>query len=78
MYSYTIAEYILYFLQTGNTQKAYNYHLLNAILFCEVKVPFEYNRCSLCRLIRLLSTWCRAAAFFSASGATPSQEIPTV
>jgi hypothetical protein len=36
------------------------------------------TQCSLCRLIRLLSTWCRAAAFFSASGATLSQEVPTV
>jgi hypothetical protein len=26
----------------------------------------------------LLSTWCRVAAFFSASGAALSQEIPTV
>jgi hypothetical protein len=26
----------------------------------------------------LLSTWCRAAAFFSASGAALSQEVPTV
>jgi hypothetical protein len=38
----------------------------------------QYTRCSLCRLIRFLSTWCRAAAFFSASGAALSQEIPTV
>jgi hypothetical protein len=29
-------------------------------------------------LARLLSTWCRAAAFFSASGAAFSQEVPTV
>jgi hypothetical protein len=36
------------------------------------------TRCSMCRLIRLLSTWCRAAAFFSASGAALSQEVPTV
>jgi hypothetical protein len=27
----------------------------------------EYIGCSLCRLIRLLSMWCRAAAFFSSS-----------
>jgi hypothetical protein len=27
------------------------------------------------RLIRLLSTWCRAAAFFSANGAALSQEM---
>jgi hypothetical protein len=38
----------------------------------------QYARCSLCRLIRLLSTWCRAEAFFSASGAAISQEIPMV
>jgi hypothetical protein len=31
-----------------------------------------------CRLIRLLSTRCRAAAFFSACGAARSQEVPTV
>jgi hypothetical protein len=31
--------------------------------------PVQYTRCSLFRLIILLSTWCRAAAFFSASGA---------
>jgi hypothetical protein len=37
----------------------------------------KHTGCSLCRLIRLLSTWCRAAAFFSASGAALSQEIPT-
>jgi hypothetical protein len=37
-----------------------------------------YTRCSLCRLIRLLSTWCRAAAFFSAIGAALSEEDPTV
>jgi hypothetical protein len=37
-----------------------------------------YTRCSLCRLIRLLSTWCRAAAFFSTSGPALSQEVPTV
>jgi hypothetical protein len=28
--------------------------------------------------IRHLGTWCRAAAFFSASGAALLQEIPTV
>jgi hypothetical protein len=39
---------------------------------------YIYIRCSLCRLIRLLSTWCRAAAFFSASAAALSQEVPTV
>jgi hypothetical protein len=38
----------------------------------------QYTWCSLCRIIRLLSTWCRAAAFFSASAAALSQEIPTV
>jgi hypothetical protein len=38
----------------------------------------QYTRCSLCRLIRHLSAWCRAAAFFSASGAALSQLIPTV
>jgi hypothetical protein len=38
----------------------------------------QSTRCSLCRLIRVLSTWCRAAAFFSASGAALSQEVPTV
>jgi hypothetical protein len=27
----------------------------------------SYIRCSLCKLIRLLNTWCRAAAFFSSS-----------
>jgi hypothetical protein len=37
-----------------------------------------YTWCSLCRLIRLLSTWCRVAAFFSASGAALSQEVPAV
>jgi hypothetical protein len=37
-----------------------------------------YIRYSLCRLIRLLSMWCPVAAFFSASGAALSQEIPTV
>jgi hypothetical protein len=39
---------------------------------------YLYIRRSLCRLIRLLSTWRRAAAFFSASGAALSQEVPTV
>jgi hypothetical protein len=34
----------------------------------------QYTRCSLCRLIRLLSTWCRAATFFSASGASTLAE----
>jgi hypothetical protein len=37
--------------------------------------PDWNTRCSLCTL---LSTWCRAAAFFSASGAALSQEIPTL
>jgi hypothetical protein len=37
-----------------------------------------YTRCSLWKLIRLLSTWCHAAEFFSASGAALSQEVPTV
>jgi hypothetical protein len=32
----------------------------------------------LCRIIRLLSTWCHAAAFFSASDAALSQENPKV
>jgi hypothetical protein len=32
----------------------------------------QYTTCSLCRLTRLLSTWCRAGAFFSASGAALS------
>jgi hypothetical protein len=36
------------------------------------------TRCSLYRLIGLPSTWCRAAAFFSASGAALSQEVPMV
>jgi hypothetical protein len=31
------------------------------------------TRCSLCRLIKFLSMWCRVAAFFSASGAALSQ-----
>jgi hypothetical protein len=35
-----------------------------------------YTRCSLCRFIRLLSTWCRTAAFFSESVAALSQEVP--
>jgi hypothetical protein len=35
------------------------------------------TRCSLCRLIRLLSMWCRASAFLSASGTALSQEVPT-
>jgi hypothetical protein len=35
-------------------------------------------RCSLCRLIILLSSWCRAAVFFSASGAAVSQVVLTV
>jgi hypothetical protein len=39
---------------------------------------FQYTRSSLYRLIRLLSTWCRAAEFFSATGAALSQEIPAV
>jgi hypothetical protein len=38
----------------------------------------SYTRYSLCRLIRLFSTWCRAAAFFSARGAALSKEVPTV
>jgi hypothetical protein len=37
-----------------------------------------YTRCSLCRLIRFLSTWLRGAVFFSASGAALSQEVPTI
>jgi hypothetical protein len=37
-----------------------------------------YTACLSCRLIRLLSTWCHAAEFFSASGAALSQEVPTV
>jgi hypothetical protein len=37
----------------------------------------QYTWCSLRRLIRLLSTCCRTAAFFTASGAALSQEIPT-
>jgi hypothetical protein len=37
----------------------------------------QYTRRSLCGLIRLLSTWCRAAEFFSASGTALSLEIPT-
>jgi hypothetical protein len=36
------------------------------------------TRFSLCRLIRVLSMWCRAASFFSASGAALSQEVPMV
>jgi hypothetical protein len=35
----------------------------------------KWRSSSLCRLIRLLSTWCHAMAFFSASGATLSQEV---
>jgi hypothetical protein len=41
-------------------------------------IPLIYTPCSSCRLIRLLSTWCRAAAFFSASGAALSQEVAMV
>jgi hypothetical protein len=36
------------------------------------------TRCSLRRLIRLLSTWYCVATFFLASGAALSQEVPTV
>jgi hypothetical protein len=36
------------------------------------------TRCPLCRLIRLLSTGCSVRAFFSASGAALSQEVPTL
>jgi hypothetical protein len=43
-----------------------------------LKKQVNFTRCSLCRLLRLLSTWCHAAAFFSASGAALSQEVPTV
>jgi hypothetical protein len=39
---------------------------------------YTHTECSLCRLIRLLGTWCRSAAFFPASGAALSQEVPTV
>jgi hypothetical protein len=45
---------------------------------------FLRKRCATCleksrrRLIRLLSTCCRKAAFFSASGAALSQEVPTL
>jgi hypothetical protein len=41
-------------------------------------VLVQYTRRSLCRLIRVLSMWCRTAAFFSASGAALSQKIPKV
>jgi hypothetical protein len=57
---------------------------LNSVRISQIEIWWNLNglaynkRCSLCRLIRLLSTWCRAAAFFSASGATLSQEVPTV
>jgi hypothetical protein len=37
-----------------------------------------YTPCLLCRLIELLSAMCGSAAFFSASGAALSQEVPTV
>jgi hypothetical protein len=37
-----------------------------------------YTWCSLRRLIRLLSTWCRMAAFFSVSGTALSLEVRTV
>jgi hypothetical protein len=45
---------------------------------------FRRKRCATCwekcrhRLIGLLSTWCHTAAFYSASGAALSQEVPTV
>jgi hypothetical protein len=48
-------------------------HVTEEMVFAVV-----YIECSLCRLLRLLSTWCRAAAFFSASGVALSQEIPAV
>jgi hypothetical protein len=37
-----------------------------------------YTGCSERRLLRLLTMSCRVAAFFSASGAALSQEVPTV
>jgi hypothetical protein len=39
-------------------------------------LPLFYTPCSLST--ELLITWCRAAEFFSASGAALSQEVQTV
>jgi hypothetical protein len=52
-------------IQTGNFSK-------------KILINRNYTRCSLCRLVSLLGTRCRAAEFFSASGAALSQEVPTV
>jgi hypothetical protein len=46
---------------------------INISTFWRNPLPFSSRKnsmiqCSLCRLIRLLSMWCHAAAFFSASG----------
>jgi hypothetical protein len=44
----------------------------------ELPVPLYISPATECSLCRLLSTRCRAAAIFSASGAALSQEVPTV
>jgi hypothetical protein len=47
-------------------------------LLVKASVLVSYTQWSLCRLMRFFSTWCRAAEFFSASGASLSQEVPTI
>jgi hypothetical protein len=59
-------------------------HLLCRLtIFCHIArgiyiYIYIYIRCSLCMLIRLLSTWCRTAALLSASDAALTQEVPMV
>jgi hypothetical protein len=65
-------------LNSGNACYHSVQNLLPSRLLSKVVKIGIYKTLRLCRLIRLLSTWCRAAAFFLESGAALSQEIPTV
>jgi hypothetical protein len=67
-------------LNTGNACYHSVQNILSSCLLSKIVKIGIYRTIgrSLCMLIKLPSTWCRAATFFIASGASLWQEIPTV
>jgi hypothetical protein len=55
----TVISYRVFIVQAYQTSQ---YVVLRGDIFL-----VQHTRCSLCRLIRLLSTWCCAATFFSSN-----------
>jgi hypothetical protein len=65
--------FIVQAYQTSQCRPIYTVFTVQAYRTSQYVVPHggiflvQYTRCSLCRLIGLLRTWCRTAAFFSSN-----------